>query len=160
MKKTKSLGLRRGIQLNCQPLFLILLTVSSWLGSFGLLTPDALLAETFAKTNATTITINDNAAATPYPSTISVSGLTQQVAHVTVTLWGLQHTFCSDISILLVGPQGQAVVLMSQVGDVNSISVDWLTFSDSATIGLPFTAPAWSITNGTYQPTDAAANDQ
>src|SRR5262245_53135197 len=83
----------------------------------SLFEPGILTGQTFSGTNGTTIVIHDNSAATPYPSSIAVAGLGQPVSHVTVTVWGLEHTFASDVSMLLVGPQGQAVVLMSVAGD-------------------------------------------
>src|SRR5690242_19590777 len=68
---------------------------------------------TFSNTNF--VAINDSAnsltPAMPYPSTNIVSGLTGQITtKVTVTLQGLSHTFPSDVSVLLVGPQGQSAI--------------------------------------------------
>src|SRR5262249_47054047 len=54
--------------------------------------------------------------ASPYPSLISVSGLTGPIQRVRVTFNGLSHTQPDDLDILLVGPGGQAVMLMSDVG--------------------------------------------
>ena len=73
---------------------------------------------------------------------------------MTVTVWKLGHTSCSDISILLVSPQSKSVVLMSQVGGANPISVDRLTFDDSASTHLYTAGFPWNITNGAYLPTD------
>jgi subtilisin-like proprotein convertase family protein len=47
--------------------------------------------------------------ANPYPSTISVSGLTGTIVDVNVTLNNLSHTCTGDIDVLLVGPGGQKV---------------------------------------------------
>jgi subtilisin-like proprotein convertase family protein len=126
-------------------------------------------ATSFRGTNSSPITINDAtadnqgnvtfAAATPYPSTIAVSGLTGEVSHVTVTVRNLAHSSCFDISMLLVSPQGQGVVLMSQDGGINPISVSSLTFDDSATSALWHIGPFWQITNGVYRPTDAASSN-
>jgi len=127
----------------------------------GQFEPGVVTAQTFSATNSSTIVINDNSPATPYPSSISVAGLSESVSHVTVTVWGLEHTFASDISMLLVGPQGQTVVLMNVVGDTNNteVSVDWLTFDDSAPAPLPYDCGDCPITNGNYQPTDGATFD-
>src|SRR6266851_4290228 len=130
MIKCKKQQQIKGIRLN-QRLVSQFLTVSLSLAVFGGLTPYLLRAETFSRTNKTSISITDSTDYTPatlYPSTISVSGLTQEVAHLSVTLWGLQHNYAPDLSILLVGPQGQSVVLMSQAGEGQSVSVNWLTF--------------------------------
>ena len=74
---------------------------------------------TFSNTNSITINDSNNppTIATPYPSTITVAGLAGQViTNLTVTLSNFSHTFPSDVSILLVGPQGEVCVLMSDVG--------------------------------------------
>jgi hypothetical protein len=47
--------------------------------------------------------------------------------------------------------------LMSQVGEGLPISVNRLTFDDSASLGLPYIGRAWPITNGVYKPTDGQA---
>src|SRR6185503_12873452 len=49
--------------------------------------------------NPTAITLNSGGAATPYPSTLAISGLTGTVNHVTVTLNGFGHTFPDDVDI-------------------------------------------------------------
>ena len=49
--------------------------------------------------------------ASPYPSTISLSGISGTVGKVTVTLYKLTHTYPSDIDFMLVGPAGQTVML-------------------------------------------------
>ncbi|HTL54521.1 MAG TPA: cohesin domain-containing protein [Candidatus Limnocylindrales bacterium] len=151
----------------------------SWcLLCLGILQPGLVRAATgFQGTNSARITINDAVAdnqgnvtftaATPYPSTIAVSGLTGEVSHVSVTLRGLFHTSCGDISMLLVPPdRTNCVVLMSEAGGfelgnppVGTVSVSQLTFDDAATTKLYTIGKWWAITNGAYQPTDAAASN-
>ncbi len=53
--------------------------------------------------------------ATPYPSHIYASNL-GPVTGLTVTLDGISYPFASDLDFLLVGPQGQSIVLLSNVG--------------------------------------------
>lgn len=108
--------------------------------------------------NASFITINDSTnpptKAAPYPSTNLVSGLSGQVVRkVTVTLEGFGHEFPSDVSILLVGPQGQEAVLMANAGGQNQYSVTnlSLTFDDDATSPLPLQT---NLTNGVFKPTN------
>ncbi len=119
--------------------------------------------------NSASITINDfNAAsdklgrASLYPSPITVAGVPhttgltgQKVSKVTVTLNGVSHTFSQDVQVLLVGPQGQNVVLMNDAGGATTttapISNADLTFDDSASSLLPSGS---QITTGTYKPTD------
>ncbi|HXU77865.1 MAG TPA: choice-of-anchor D domain-containing protein, partial [Methylomirabilota bacterium] len=104
---------------------------------------------TFSNNNP--ITILDNSPADIYPSTIAVSGLGPATTRVTATLTGLGHSYPADMDILLVGPLGQKVLLMSDAVGGNSFSGLNLTFADSAPSGLPFSTP---ITSGTYKPTD------
>ena len=105
------------------------------------------VATTF--TNAGSITINDYAAATPYPSSILVSGLGGSIGDVNVSLNGLSHPYPSDISILLVGPSSQRLLLMSHCGDAYSASSLNLTFDDSAPSLMPVSAP---LQSGSFRP--------
>ena len=109
--------------------------------------------------NTGTIVINDTprvsgvALATPYPSTINVSGVTGTVAKVTVLLDNFSHTFPSDVDILLVGPGGQRLLLMSDVGGgTDAVNAD-LTFDDTAaSIGA-------TVVTGTFSPTNIGTGD-
>ena len=92
--------------------------------------------------------------ASPYPSVLHVSSL-GQVTNVTVTLIGISHTYASDLDVLLVGPQGQAVMLMSDVGGIYEIDGLTLWFHDNAP-ALPDIDP---LTAGVYRPTNYIAND-
>ena len=64
-------------------------------------------------TNTSNIVIPSSSTATPYPSTINVSGEVGTITNLTVTLQGMSHTYPGNVNVLLVGPGGQAVVLMS-----------------------------------------------
>lgn len=102
-------------------------------------------------TNTAPITIVDNAAASLYPSNIVVSGLTGTVTRVTVMLMGFTHPAADDVDILLVGPGGQTVMLMSDVpGNATNVT---LTFDDSAAAVVD---PAVS---GTYRPLNTGSPD-
>jgi subtilisin-like proprotein convertase family protein len=105
--------------------------------------------------NSALITINDDAAALPYPSAIVVPATAGTITKVTVTIYGLTHARQNDLDILLVGPLGQKVLLMSDVGGGVSVANVNLTFDDAATVFLPTSAV--SITTGTYKPTDSGA---
>lgn len=102
------------------------------------------------------ITIPDSGKATPYPSTIAVSSFTGNVVKVAVTIAGFSHTFPSDVSILLVGPQGQGVVLLSRVGAGISVSNVSLTFDDAAAAPL---SQYDAITDGIYKVSDYKSSD-
>jgi len=111
--------------------------------------------------NATPISIPVGGASTPYPSEIIVSGILIDVESVSVTLHNLSHTWPDDIDILLVGPAGETVILMSDVGGggpgVTNVN---LTFEDGAPNldGLPPISGTYSPTNlGTSDPFDPPA---
>ncbi|MCC6615141.1 MAG: cadherin-like domain-containing protein [Anaerolineae bacterium] len=110
------------------------------------------LADSGTFSNTTTIAVPGSGTvgnASPYPSTISVTGLTDLVTDVNVTLTNFSHTYPDDIDILLVGPTGIKVILMSDAGsgtDINNVS---LTFDQSAGSALPDNT---TITSGTYRP--------
>lgn len=102
-------------------------------------------------TNAANITLVDDAAATPYPSTINITGLSGTVSKVTATLRGVAHTWPDDINVLLVGPGGDSVILMANAGAGNAITGRTLTFDDDAAAQLPDSA---LISSGTFKPSD------
>ncbi len=109
---------------------------------------------TFANTTATTIP--SFGAATPYPSVINVANLGGIITKVTVTLSNLSHTYPGDLDVLLVGPDGQKVMLMSDAGSSDNLVGVNLTFADAAA-GL--LAGTDLITNGVYRPTDYEGGD-
>ena len=106
--------------------------------------------------NSALITINDLASASPYPSEIVVPATAGTITRVTVTIYGLTHARQNDLDILLVGPLGQKVLLMSDVGGGASVANVNLTFDDAAAVFLP--TGAVPITTGTYKPTDSGGN--
>jgi subtilisin-like proprotein convertase family protein len=89
----------------------------------------------------------------PYPSTINVSGLNGTVTRVTAQLLDYNHNSPDDVDVLLVGPGGQKILLMSDVGGSGSANHVNLTFDDSG----PSMAP--NITSGTFRPTNNGADD-
>jgi subtilisin-like proprotein convertase family protein len=106
-------------------------------------------AAAFSNTGAITIPSGPGAGS-PYPSPISVSGLGGTITDVNVTLTGVSHTWPDDIGVLLVGPAGQKVMLMHDVGNNLAISGIGLTFDDAAAASLP---DLTQISAGTYKPT-------
>jgi hypothetical protein len=105
----------------------------------------------FSFTNAAPITINNGFSdSTPFPSTIQVPALPGTLQNVTVTLFGLSDDQSYSIEILLTGPTGQGVDLMSEAGD-GLVTNATVTIADA---GEPF--PAGVITSGAYQPSGAS----
>ena len=105
-------------------------------------------------TNSSSITINDNAAASPYPSTITVPTTSGTIANVTVQLNGFNHTYPSDVAMLLVGPAGQKFLLIyHKGGGADAVNAN-LSFADSASATLPR-----PIVTGTYKPPTYSAGN-
>lgn len=119
-------------------------------------------AHTFA--NSDGIAINDGVCvlggehghvrATPYPSTIGVSGLAGEVVKdVNVTLTGFTHPFPTGVRVLLVGPQGQTTLLMDHSANHQAHlgPTDYdnrtVTFDDAAAVSVD-----GSMAGGTYKP--------
>jgi hypothetical protein len=67
---------------------------------------------------------------------------------MTVELTGINHTFPKDIDMLLVDPNGDAMVILSDTGAQDWVNLD-LTLSDSASSRV-----GNNVTSGTYLPTD------
>lgn len=125
-----------------------------------LLAAVAMQAQNFS--NTTPITIPGGAPETssgpaaPYPSNITVSGVSGTVTKATVTLTNLNHGYPNDIDILLVGPTGASVILMSDTGgNLDLVNVN-LTFDDAAAASLP---DEGQIVSGTYKPTNIGTGD-
>jgi subtilisin-like proprotein convertase family protein len=124
----------------------------------GFLVPAACGATVFDSTNSLWIndSVNPPTVADRYPWQISVAGLTGVISSLNVTLRDYDHTFPSDVDILLVGPTGLSMILMSDAGGSGLASSAYLTFSDSAPDFLPeYTDPV----TGTYKPTNYGGGD-
>lgn len=101
--------------------------------------------------NANEVSFPDQGPADPYPSTISVSGLSGTVSKLSVTVSGISHPYPDDIDLLLVSPTGQKALLMSDCGGQNAINNVTLTFDDNALATL---SDAGRISSGTYRPSN------
>ena len=106
--------------------------------------------------NTDSIPVPASGKATPFPSIISVSGLQGPIQKVRVTFNNFSHGQPDDLDILLVGPGGQKVMLMSDVGGINSINNVTLTLDDLAATSLP---DSGQIVSGTFKPTDFQTTD-
>ena len=111
-------------------------------------------ASTFS--NPAPISIPNSGAAAPYPSTVNVSGISPNIAGVTVTLTDLEHSLPDDVDVLLVGPTGEKTLLMSDTGGGGNLNGIDLTFDDDAAGTLP---DATQIVSGTFKPTNLGAGD-
>ena len=118
-------------------------------GTFGFSNPASIAIPAGAP-------VATNGPASPYPSTIAVPPLGGAASGVEVTLHGFSHTFPDDVDVLLVGPGGQNIKLMSDAGLDGNLSGATLTFSDAADASLPDSDP---IVPGVYRPTNFGAAD-
>ncbi len=137
--------------------------------------PPGVTPEGSAKSfsNATTINIPVNpvsgGVASPYPSNITITSASfaanEVIGSMVVNINGLQHCFVDDIDMLLVGPTGAAMTIMSDVGGsttTTNVPADCssnpatgtavnLTFDDGAAALINDNGP---LTSGTFKPSD------
>jgi subtilisin-like proprotein convertase family protein len=125
-----------------KPFYAVLLLVFS--GVAG-----RLHAQTY--TNPAPITIPSSGQATPFPSTINVTGATLSINGMSVTLNGLSHTWHSDIDVVLVSPGGEGFTIMSDVGGSTDPFGNY-TMDDDAPLTMSITA---AVPAGIYKPTDS-----
>ena len=90
-------------------------------------------------TNSDSMIIPEFGLAEIYPSQIPVQCAPGPITELRVTLRGLSHSFPDDLDILLVGPDGTAVALMSDAGGGtgNRLSGIDVTFDDNAAAPVP-----------------------
>jgi hypothetical protein len=119
----------------------------------GLDRQNVVYSNTFSNPGA--IAIPSLGSATPYPSAINVAGLTGKIADVNVSLLGFTHTFPDDVDVLLVGPAGQKMILMSDVGGSNNVNGINLLFDDSA----GSLSNNGQLVSGTFKPTNSGTGD-
>ncbi len=105
--------------------------------------------QTFAQN--TTITIPNFGNASPFPSTISVSGLpTSGVSLQNVVFNNLSHEDPDDMDIYLIGPNNQVIWIMSDAGGGTGINNFDLIYADGGTALSTSTL----VNNTTYAPDD------
>jgi hypothetical protein len=102
------------------------------------------------------ILIPDEGNAETYPITNSVTGLTGNITDITVTLFGFSHENPDDLDIVLEGPNGETIVLMSDAGGSTNIDNLTLTFSANASAAISNNGP---LTAGTFRPADYETGD-
>jgi subtilisin-like proprotein convertase family protein len=118
--------------------------------------PVAINDHLFAPFSGDAVTIPAMGPALTYPAPLTVAGLPGTITDVNVTLVSLGHTYPADLDVMLVGPGGQHVVLMSDVGadfPVNDINVG---LDDEAAGALPSST---ALTPGVFTPTNVGPGD-
>jgi subtilisin-like proprotein convertase family protein len=75
--------------------------------------------------------------ASPYPATRTVSGETGLISDLNVSIDGIWHERPDDLDMLLVGPEGQKVVLMSDACGSLDVSAYGWEWDDEAAAPMP-----------------------
>lgn len=97
--------------------------------------------------------------ATTYPSTLTVEGLNGPVTKVTATIIDFGSGVPDDIDMLLTGPEGEQVMLMSDAcGEAQFFDNDTWTFDDDAPTSLPDNGPCASNQAASFRPTNYVGN--
>lgn len=117
----------------------------------------AFAATASAITNSTPITIPLAGNANPYPSTISAADV-GTVTKVNVVLHGMSHTAPQDVGVVLVAPNGAALMVMDGAGGFSDITNVTLVFNDTVLGGTELPDNA-TITSGGYVPTAHFSGD-
>lgn len=120
-----------------------------YLFTFLLFILSSLKGQTVAITNSSPINIIDNNKASLYSSNITVSGLTGNIASVSVTINNFSHSAPGDVAIALQAPNGTAMII--QEGFWGSTPASSLTYmiSDLGTSQVGF----WDFpATGTVKP--------
>jgi len=119
--------------------------------TLALLHAPAHASTTVEFSNNSAITIGDNASASPFPSVINVSGVAPALpTGIRVQLTGFSHGFETDLDILLVGPQNQRSILMSDTGGNSVLSNVTVGFDARALSAVPITGPL--VSGSVYRP--------
>jgi subtilisin-like proprotein convertase family protein len=104
------------------------------------------------------------AAASSYPWSVTVPETAAKVTRVGVTLYGLQHTNPDDLDIMLVGPTGIGVMLLSDAGGSVDVNASLMYLHDDGTPVAAPSAPDETSLKPTsdiprYRPTNHGATD-
>ncbi|GAA1980087.1 hypothetical protein GCM10009777_11900 [Microbacterium pumilum] len=133
--------------------------VGTYSGSTGFVTSNGSVSQRVDNATVVTgstycntgpLTVPANGPAVPYPSNITVSGLTAPVTKVTATLNGVSHAVPVDLDVMLSGPvPATNLLLMSDIGGTAPVSGLTVVFDDDAVGSVPT-----PLTSGTFRPTD------
>jgi subtilisin-like proprotein convertase family protein len=110
------------------------------------------VTRTFSSTIPFTIASDGSAetVATPYPSTIAVSGFDNGViTDVNLVLADLTHPYPDDLDLLLSASDGRRAFVMSDVGSNHPVTNLDLLLDDETAVALPDDA---ALSSGTFRP--------
>jgi subtilisin-like proprotein convertase family protein len=124
--------------------------------TFDAPTPVAINNHLFAPSSAGLVTVPAMGPATEYPVPLTVAGIAGTITDLNITMFGLEHTYPADLDVMLVGPGGQHVVLLSDVGSSIPVSNVNIAIDDEGGSPLPM---ATALTAGLFQPTNVGPGD-
>ena len=117
---------------------------------------DAANAASISNIAGGAITINDfPATSAPYPSTLDLTGGNGPISSVEV-LVSLTHDNINDLDLVLVSPNGDAVILMSDACGTGTLTQRTFIFTSSAAGPLPESGPCPA---DEYKPTNYGTGD-
>jgi subtilisin-like proprotein convertase family protein len=119
--------------------------------------PVDLRNQYYSPASGASITVTDDAPASLYPSPLTVTGVQGVVTDVDVRLSQITHGFPDDMDVMVVGPNGQKVILMSDAGGSSDLAATTLTLDDEAASGLPASA---QISAGSFNATNDNSDQQ
>jgi subtilisin-like proprotein convertase family protein len=118
--------------------------------------PVSIVSNNYASSDYDPVTIPAVGPSTPNPTSLDIDAVPGTITDVDVVVRSISHTFPSDLDLMLVGPGGQRVVLMSDAGSNSAVSDLYLGFDDEAPTGLPqFTG----LADGFFRPTNFGSGD-
>lgn len=98
--------------------------------------------------------------ADPYPVTRQIADEGRVLTDLDVTIQGVWHQRPSDLDLLLVGPEGQSVTLMSSSCGTYEVAAYGWTWNDEAPSGfMPVGDGTDSCSSSSYRPTDRSVGD-
>jgi subtilisin-like proprotein convertase family protein len=118
------------------------------------------VSRTFSNESATVIPAGAGVEqSSPYPSEIQVSGFKKgKTLDVNVRLNGFNHEYPRDVDVLLVAPNGQSIMLMSDAGGIGAtpfaVVNAQFTIDDQAEQPFPDSTAPGGIPSGTFRPTN------
>jgi subtilisin-like proprotein convertase family protein len=95
----------------------------------------------------------------PYPATQTVAGETGVVTDVNVVGNGFTHSHPDDVDLLLVGPRGQSVMLMSDACGSHDVANYFWRWDDEAALAMPDSGSTNVCSAFSYRPTDHTGGD-
>ena len=133
--------------------------IASWGIEIDTIDPETSVRATVPFNSTTPLSVAASAGvASPFPSTVTVSGITNKVLAVRVKLNNVYATQAGDLDILLSAPTARYCTLISDVGGTTTMTGPMNFVIDDVAIG-PF-PEATGLAGGTYLATDYGATPE